>query len=145
MELVRRGRGRVDLGGYGKPLLRMTEEIFMFRRKRKDSITVKFGGPRSVVVNEQVFVCKMADIDIMEQILALQGELSGIKEGQTEEILAATRKMIGLIDLMLGEGATGKIFGSNPVSLHDAVGVTGEIAAQVIAVYNDAACAAYGV
>ena len=120
--------------------------MFRLWRKNKRNIAIDVGKPRSVVVNGHVFVCRISDIDVMEYLMTLQRELDKLQPEQTDEILAHTRRMVGLIDKMLGDGAAVKVFDGQPVSLHDAVGVVGEIAVQVIAVHNDAAelCTAQG-
>ena len=104
----------------------------MFWRKR-NGIIVNMGTARQVFINSEKFSCRMSDVDVLERLAWLQAEIGKVQAEDAEAVARVVRKVVGLIDEMLGSGASEKLFVGRTVNLHDAVGVMGEIAVQVIA------------
>jgi len=105
----------------------------MLKRRKK-----KVNHGRTAVINGELFYCMMADIDVLERLVSLHSSLEAVREEDARGVIEAVRMVLGLIDEMLGAGAWARIFSSERVvNLHDALGVMGDIALQLMGVNDD--------
>lgn len=101
-------------------------------------ITLAVDNPQ-ININGKVFDIQKSDLEIyaMGVEIAAKFENYDISKHTPAEILTALQEITGVIEQILGEGATRKISGGKPVSMKRAMGWIADIAENAAATYSE--------